>query len=1509
MDEAQPSPRPDPTDSLWETAMRAEFGREGDGGHSHRDPSSELWVGGSLGSLAVSGLRAVDNFALVGEIGRGGMGVVLKARDVILERDVAVKLFAGHPTRPEESARFDRECRAIAKLDHPNVVPIYAVGKCGGLRYFAMPLLPGASLAGRLSAMRAAGTRGFPPRDAARIAAGIASALVASHGANVLHRDLKPSNVLFDRTGEPMLIDFGLARDQDRDDPTLSIGFLGTPRYAAPECLSGRSRNDVRLDVFGLGAVLYEMLTLRPPRSGETLSEILAEARDREPLPPRQLDRRVPRDLETICCKALDCDPERRYRTAADVEADLRSFLDHRPIAAKPASGSLRLRRWVRRNPSKATLAGVSIAVLIGMLVWMFAPAGVVVETEPPGAAILVDGADTGSATPARVSAWPAGRHEIRVRLPGYEPQARVAPSEHTTDGSPVRFTLVPVRGFLTVTSPLSGVRVELTRNGVSATMYAPFTDTSVDAGSYTLRASLANYRDRRQDVVVREGTMTRVNVDLEPILVRDIPLDGAAAGGLAAADFDGDGTPDLAVVSRTRPEYGTLSLLDVVSGASGLRIWNRGLGPRDGVSILVLRDFDGDGVPDVALACWSHGRAGDVFVFSGRTGARLWHRVGPTAVLRLEAAGHETDGTPRLVAILQDGSVEGYSVRSDTLVFQRWLSENGKADAISLGWVWDSGDQGPLIAGGWPDGRFRVLRADGSATAIRIGSEPTAVVRPSADCDDVVVGCKDGSVHLLTRGGSRELDRLEGGAVLRLIAVPDRNSDGVSDMLVACGDGSHDVVAMPGGALLARIPAAEAEVAANDAILASSSGGEGDVAFAENTTEGRSRNVGYVRCTSVDGSRTQAFWLQDCIAVGLAAADFDGDGLEDVAVAFANSVSHSMSVKILSFHPRGTLWRFATGGRVWSSPATADFDRDGRPDVVIGSNDGNLYALSGRDGHVLWTVATKGAVWSSPVLADLDEDGMVDVVVGSDDGRLYATSGVDGSLLWPPIDTGGEVSCTPALARVDDDDVPDIVVGSLAGHVHVVSGRTGRELRPPLGPSPSGRNHGFYATPIVRDLDGDGRPEIIAPSFDGKVHVFAGRGGVFCDPLGGGGTMHSSPAWADIDGDGTEELVLGTGTGELCVLRGLRGALKGTRLRCSKINSSPALGDLDGVGVLDVVVGSGCDFDGQDVSAISGADRSELWVYRTGRGTWSTPVLRDVDGDGELDVVVGSADSHLYVLGGRDGALLWRFHIGAETHSRAALADLDGDGVLEAIIGGWDGAVHAVSLSENSLRARRRNLDPCTRALQSLAAFDYSAVIGERDRDPHPSALLRFAAGVARLQRGAERDSLVELRAAAAAGLRAPGLSIHLMSCALIAGEPLDTDVIAAGIAVDPVGFADGMIQQRDFRAKIDVGVERRALEGILRVLPTRTDRERLVFSTVALFAGVTANPPAPDRFEGDPVFADLARILARADESLARTATHTSDQTYTTPGARLVGRIPQEAPALRQLLRMDAR
>ncbi|HEY2681234.1 MAG TPA: serine/threonine-protein kinase, partial [Candidatus Udaeobacter sp.] len=325
------------------------------------------------------------DYELLEVIGRGGQGVVYRARQKSLNRTVALKVIGlGHWATDGHLKRFRREAEAAASLDHSGIVPIYEVGERDGSCYFSMKLVEG----GQLDDVSKA--EPMPTRRAVELIAKVARTVHYAHEHSILHRDIKPGNILLDQKGEPHLTDFGLARLVETESTvTRTMEVLGTPSYMAPEQAVGNNAAvGTASDVYGLGAVLYQLLTGHPPFAGGTTYETIKLLLDTEPRKPRLWNSKIDRDLSTICLKCLEKDPKRRYTSALALSEDLERWLKHEPILARHTGVFGRGKKWVRRNPTSALLAA-SLVALAAAAGWIISKSEFIRHPLTTGIAVL----------------------------------------------------------------------------------------------------------------------------------------------------------------------------------------------------------------------------------------------------------------------------------------------------------------------------------------------------------------------------------------------------------------------------------------------------------------------------------------------------------------------------------------------------------------------------------------------------------------------------------------------------------------------------------------------------------------------------------------------------------------------------------------------------------------------------------------------------------------------------------------------------------------------------------------------------------------------------------------------------------------------------------------------------------------------------------------------------------------------------------------------------------------
>ncbi len=1175
--------------------------------------------------------KRIGPFLIEGVLGSGGFATVFRAVDERLGRVVALKVLRDLGASPDLVARFLREGRAAAQLDHPNVVKVYEVGTGGsGEAYIAMQLIRGGSLADYLQ--KAVPTS----RRAADLILSISRALVHAHERGVIHRDLKPANVLLAEDETPFLTDFGLAFRPDETRLTPTGAALGTPAYMAPEQAEGLGEGtDVRTDVYGLGAILYEVLTGSPPFTGRSLLALLRQVALEPPADPRRLNPRTDRDLAAICLRCLEKEPGRRYPTAAALAEDLTRHLDGRPVEARLPGSAGRAIRWIRRNRATAAAMATTVTAVMAILGLFLRPASFSIASEPAGAALWVDGRDTGLVTPVDGRwLWPPGERAVELRLPGRVPM--VERIGFSSGARVARVVDLPHRvGPCRISTRPAGAQVRLVHRSDPRLQrrFSTPVEEDVPVGDWDAIVALEGHAPLRFPVSIgEEGTIApggRVAVELAytaPHVRWELQGEGEIQSSPVLTDLDRDGLPDIVLATMAGEVLG-------LGGRAGMPLWRRG-GLGHVLATVAVADLDGDGTADVV--------AGDEQVLQaidGRTGRILW----------MCAAGGEGDFTSSPAV----GDLDG----------------DGRVEVVA------GSTFGELLVLEGPSGRTRWRREIGR----RIESSPALADLDGDGSLDVVVGAsgRSGGLHAVGgKDGGSLWFRPYSDANESSPTLADLDGDGVPDAAIGSRDAVRAVNGRTGDSLWTT--PTRAEILASPAIADLDGDGRLEVVVGDED--------GVVHALSGDLGRPR--WtasLPDGIVASPALADLDGDGALDVVV-----VGRTGGVRALRGRDGRPIWEFTLGSSVHSTPALADLDGDGLAECVVGTTKGRLVVLAVGSGRRRWSQVGADR-FVSGVALDVDRDGCRDAVVGDGVGGVHALCGRTGRTLWSDS-LGGSVrlvasvegdvvvvygidsvavlsagsgsivglgalehSVTGRVAAVDidGDGAAEICYRCTAGHSHAASvrGRSveNREVEGRTGDAFSGAT---ATEPLVLDEEG---------SVGGLDRIELRLPAGFGNPLG-----------LDLDQDDRLDAIVATRKGETCAWS----RADGSRLWSDTGTDEEAVvglfgrtdplgpaelggGDVDGDGIADVVVSRG-----RSVHVVGGVDGRPLWSLRLPARVTGRPLVADLDGDGSPEIVVGDEDGTVHCLGARAVPLPaaggFRARSPAERSRLAALLDLD---------------------------------------------------------------------------------------------------------------------------------------------------------------------------------------------------------------------------------------------------------
>jgi serine/threonine protein kinase/outer membrane protein assembly factor BamB len=1263
--------------------------------------------------------RRIGDFRIVREVGRGGMGAVYEAEQLSLRRRVALKVlrFGGVSDR-EAIERFRREAETVAKLHHTNIVPIFAVGSEQGVNYYAMQFIEGRSLADVI----AQHSGQLSPHQVAEWGLQAADALAHAHQRGVVHRDVKPSNLLLDEEGRLWLTDFGLACRQDDITLSLTGALLGTPRYMSPEQASATTKRvDQRSDLFSLGATLYELITSRPAFTGNTPHDVIQQILSSEPTPIRQFQRSCPRDLETIIMKCLAKAPAERYASAADLAADLRAFLDGRPIRARRSGVFERAARWVKKHQRSVRQSGIAVAstlfVTLGAaLGWMmYQNANLssiqLSADDPPLVAEIIDKNGNTSRVETlpmqNAASLPAGQYQLRVSRPGMLSQTLDAMLDAGQQN--LQYTLsmqnellVPPRIIERTfdVAPLAdcfGI-VELTNDGLTINAKHGMRHSLTLAGDQSVSSLLSPFpgycwRLSTESVSENSGYGTYA---LQPWIVKE------------RVDANQDGVPDVILAARHQ------AWLMAVSGK-------------------------GDGILWFAARSEQLSQAKD-------EGNRYADRTIRSAILSdpIVLNDQNADGVPELLVSLVEIPLNA-TVQQNTYECRRWLEAVSGRDGAAL-WRYElpeamfalsAGQQIPYAMRWYPD--VEGGRTGNGAAAMQFGRHAIRG-RARVERTGAHVYRPDGP-HLIEMAGQSRVAVVAARQLILLDPVSGKPIEAPIDLNVRPGravqwaeldgDGATDLVILEEVANVAspREPLPSVHAWSN------------------------------ARRTSLWSHRLtldwpgQALWTADAPQWPVV-ADLDLDGKSEVILPFDRSpLANVVRGTGGAFNAKETPWcalavlHGDSGSVRWTRrlvtmdvqvdqfDAGPDINGDGTREVfaaTLAGPESTLYvdALDGINGEILWSASQplpdNHSGFGDPQVADVTWWGAAPKTEPQLLVRTVREHGGERESNWYAFDIyrgmlshwgEGITDLTPA--DIDGDGLDDLLVYVSKSALHRDRGGTLHVVR------------GVARVPwtrlgdlgdVIGDVNSDGVQDLVRSWGDGTLVTTNGATGEQlwrARPVRAVDQLVMQSAYADLDGDGASDLLgydRSTGgrgrVSPLHAISGRNGALLWSisDVAVRMIGGSLAMEtkDLDADGRPEILWLAAVDHQYPDQFTISTLGL-QLWLFaadgRTGRLRWSRAMspaygqgpgsqspyqfqnaqvgleFADLDGNGVLDVLTPAIASdgslELRAIDGKQGETLWRRPRPADHLSQLSLmnatgptvCDFEGDGVQEVVV------------------------------------------------------------------------------------------------------------------------------------------------------------------------------------------------------------------------------------------------
>jgi len=1162
--------------------------------------------------------KEFGQYEILGEIARGAMSVVYRARQRGLDRVVALKVLQGGASAsPEQLQRFMQEAHAAARIQHPNIVPIHDFGVQNGMHYFTMDYIAGESLAERLA-------KGpIPVREALEIVRQAADALQYAHEHNVVHRDIKPGNILLDKTGRVHVTDFGVAKEMDHTEMHLTATgqMIGTPQYMSPEQASGRSAHvDQRSDIFSLGVTLYEMLTGRPAFLAESMMQMLHKVCHDDPVPPQQVNPRVHRDAGTICLKAIEKEPVRRYHTARAMAQDIEHFLAGEPIAAKTAGPlrrrARRLRRFVPLIAGNLLLAGLAVA---GIRHYQLSrPCRVKLDIAHREFDVALDGQVLPAEQFGTTLTIPTGKHHVRVEAePEFDPQEfdfTIKPAESQT----FRVDLERRKGRLVVTAdpPDAGITI-LGEDGYRLPLRGPRVEQELPTGQYTVLVYRDNYLAHDIDVVIKPRATNSCRVTLPPVGVWAAPTAASIQSVPVVADVDNSGLPvaiagdnagnvycvaarsgvmkwvhqvgdavqaPVAVAGSNVFVATTTGKLFCLAGDDGHEIWRKpfeAAGPVFGV--IILRDVTGSGTPDAIIA----GGEGAVYAVSGVTGTGLWTNNVEGRIESCVALGRI--GTNEFVLVGGSGGTLAafglrrgellWSVATDTpLLLPPRFEELGGQPCVLLPTPKAPGDARTLTAVSLTEHKITGVSAEFPRRLDLAGTGQTQSIVVA----DAGTTCYDST-------GTNQLWRSDYLAIGAYTA--DLDGDGTLDLVF--NNGPDEIVALSGkdGALLGRIML---DAPTGRGFTLDDVDGDGNPDIVVGVAQ-------YLRCFSLAGGRK--CWLSR--SEGYFDAPF--------AAVAGRFVTKDNAGEIACYDPQlsAPVWRVPT------SPQPSPYFGVAAVDGVVVDVDANsrlVRAFSAATGQPLWQ--TRLIAETTNIGAPAVGDGLAIVSDGVASVRAFALT--NGTSRWAVRLPGVMTAPTIGSGRV-------VVIGmnDLYTTVTCLTATNGQTLWR------TGFSDPVPAAPVLIDINGDGVTDVLALCDNGIIYALDGRDGAtlwlyrYSDRH-----LHTRNGIVVAGGQG----FFATSAGEVISLNLKTGQPTWTHQLKEPVLGMPALTEMNGLPV--VLVGT---MKGR-VHCLSGKTGAELWSYEVGAPIrYGAPLVVKNPKSGAPLIIVGTGppENGLYCLRG----------------------------------------------------------------------------------------------------------------------------------------------------------------------------------------------------------------------------------------------------------------------------------